>query len=257
MLIDTHAHLTDERYCGARDIIGGMSGDGLEKIITVAYSLESARECVALAEENENVYAAVGIHPDDAQRLTVDPTEELLGLSRSPKCVAIGEIGLDYFYEGTDKEKQNYWLEKQLDLVERATLPVCFHVRDAYADFYECIKRNVGKLKSGAVMHCFSGSLETAMTYVELGFYISFSGSITFKNAKKFPEIIRAVPLDRILVETDCPYLTPHPYRGSTNYPKMVRLTAQKIAEILDKPIEEIERITTQNAYSIFTKMKR
>lgn len=257
MLIDTHAHLTDERYGGAEEIISGMESDGLEKIITVAYSLESARECVVLAEKNANVYAAVGIHPDDAQKLTSDPRDELLALSRSPKCVAIGEIGLDYFYEGTDREKQNYWLDKQLELVAQAGLPVCFHVRDAYEDFSKSIKRNIKNIRSGAVLHCFSGSLETAKEYLDLGFYISFSGSITFKNAKKFPEIIKAVPLDRILVETDCPYLTPHPYRGSTNYPKMVRLTAEKIAEVLDKPLGEIERVTAENAYNIFTKMKR
>lgn len=257
MLIDTHAHLTDERYSGAGEIISAMKEDGLEKIITVAYNLQSARDCVALAEKNENIYCAVGVHPDDAQTLSADPCDELYALSRSPKCVAIGEIGLDYFYESTDREKQNYWLDKQFDLVERANLPVCFHVRDAYEDFRESIKRNLSKIKAGAVMHCYSGSLETVKEYVSLGFYVSFSGSITFKNAKKFPDIIRAVPLDRLLVETDCPYLTPHPFRGSTNYPKMVRLTAEKIAEVLEMPLSEVERITTENAYRIFTKMKR
>ncbi len=257
MLIDTHAHLTDERYGGAGEIIASMKSDGLEKIITVAYDLESSRDCVALAEQNENIYCAVGVHPNDAQHLTVSPLDELLSLSRSHKCVAIGEIGLDYHYDDTDKEKQNYWLDEQFKLVEKANLPVCFHIRDAYEDFFKAIARNSDRIKNGAVMHCYSGSLETACEFVKLGFYISFSGSVTFKNAKKFTEIIRAVPLDKLLVETDCPYLTPHPYRGETNYPKMVRLTAEKIAEVLEKPIEEIERITRENAYRIFTKMKR
>lgn len=257
MLIDTHAHLIDEVYGGAKDIIASMESDNLERIITVAYDLASSLDCVKMAEENEDIYCAVGIHPDNSQYLESDPRAQLLELSRSKKCVAIGEIGLDYHYESTQKEKQLFWLERQLELVEQAGLPVCFHVRDAYEDFYRVIKNNIGRIRSGAVMHCFSGSLETALSYVDMGFYISFSGSITFKNARKFPDIIRALPLDRILIETDCPYLAPTPHRGTTNYPRFVRYQAEKIAEVKELSVDEVIRATADNAYRVFTKMKR
>ena len=238
MLIDTHAHLTDERYGGAKEIIGSMHADGLEKIITVSYNLESAYRCAEIARLNKDVYCTAGIHPSDAQELTSDPS-------------------LDYFYPETDRDKQIYWLEKQLDVVCESGLPVCFHVRDAYEDMDRVLSRNADKLRNGVVMHCFSGSKETAQKYADMGFYISFSGSVTFKNAKKFYDIVPVVPLDRILIETDCPYLTPHPHRGETNYPRFVRFQAEKIAEILGLSFEEAEKITTDNAYRIFTKMKR
>lgn len=257
MLIDTHAHLTDERYGGAEKIIADMPDDGLERIITVGFDLDSSKKCVEIAEHNEAVYCAVGVHPSDTQKLTADPCDELTALSKSPKCVAIGEIGLDYFYPDTDRKVQNYWLDRQFELVQNCGLPVCFHVRDAYEDMFAAVKRNYAKIKNGAVLHCFSGSLETALSYIDMGFYISFSGSITFKNAKKFYDIIPALPLERILIETDSPYLTPHPHRGETNYPKMVRYQAEKIAEIRDMDYAEVERITTDNAYGIFKKMKR
>ena len=157
MLIDTHAHLTDEVYGGAKEIISSMESDSLEKIITVAYDLESARSCVRLAEQNENIYCAVGVHPDNSQYLDADPREELYRLSRSPKCVAIGEIGLDYHYESTQKDKQIYWLNRQLELVEQASLPVCFHVRDAYEDFYGVIKENISKIYHLAAEYKSSG----------------------------------------------------------------------------------------------------
>ena len=257
MLIDTHAHLTDSRYDGAESIISSMRADGLEKIITVGYDVESSAECVKIAEEHKDVYCAVGVHPSDAQKLSSDPCERLLKLSRSPKCAAIGEIGLDYFYPDTDREKQLYWLDRQLEMAGESGLPVCFHVRDAYEDMLRAVKRNISNLKNGAVMHCFSGSLETALTYLDMGFYISFSGSVTFKSAKKFYDIIPALPLDRILVETDCPYLKPHPHRGELNYPRFVRFQAEKIAEIRDMDYAEVERITTENAYRAFPKLLR
>ena len=257
MLIDTHAHLTDSRYDGAESIISSMRADGLEKIITVGYDVESSAECVKIAEEHKDVYCAVGVHPSDAQKLSSDPCERLLKLSRSPKCAAIGEIGLDFFSPVTDLEKQLYWLDRQLEMAGESGLPVCFHVRDAYEDMLRAVKRNISNLKNGAVMHCFSGSLETALTYLDMGFYISFSGSVTFKNAKKFYDIIPALPLDRILVETDCPYLTPHPHRGELNYPRFVRFQAEKIAEIRDMDYAEVERITTENAYRAFPKLLR
>lgn len=257
MLIDTHAHLTDERYGGAREIIDNMTADGLERIITVGYDMESSSECKRIAESNAAIYFDAGVHPSDSQRLTSDPADELVALCADPKCVAVGEIGLDYHYDDTDRKTQIYWLERQLEVVDQTGLPVCFHVRDAYEDFETVIRRNLGKLKGGAVLHCYSGSKETAEKFVDLGFYVSFSGSVTFSNAKKFYDIVPVVPRDKILIETDCPYLAPVPYRGKTNYPRYVRKQAEKIAEILDEDYAAIERLTTDNAYRIFPKMQR
>ncbi len=257
-LIDTHAHLCDEIYGGAEEIISNMAADGLSRIITVAYDLPSSEFNVELAAKHEKIYFTAGVHPNNADEKGVSDKEceRLLELSKDKKCVAIGEIGLDYHYESTNKANQKEALEKQLCVAEQAELPVAFHIRDSYEDAYGIIKNHAAKLKKSAVMHCFSGSAETAKQYLDMGFYISFSGSVTFKNAKKFPEIIKNIPLDRLLVETDSPYLTPDPFRGTTNYPKFVSLTAKKIAEILGKDEDEIARITTENAYRLFFKMK-
>ena len=255
MLIDTHAHLTDPKYEGAREIIDSMEADGLERIIAVGYNEFTSAYSVKIAEENEKIYAAVGVHPSDAASVGQGYIGTLSDLCDTEKCVAIGEIGLDYHYEDTDKRAQHRVLAEQLELVREKKLPAIFHVRDAYGDFYEMIKEYRDRLTAGAVMHCFSGSKETALTYADMGFYISFSGSITFKNSKAH-EIIAALPLDKILIETDCPYLAPTPHRGEINYPKYVRYQAEKIAEVKNISAEEAAEITRQNAYRLFAKMK-
>lgn len=257
MLIDTHAHLTDERYGGGQDIINNMAAEGLEKIVTVGYDLVSSRAAQALADANENVYFACGFHPNDTGKIADGDLDELLRMTRDPKCAAVGEIGLDYYYDDTDRPTQKRWLAAQLELVEAAKLPAIFHVRDAYGDFDEIVRQNLGKLTAGGVLHCFSGSKEFAAEYVKHGFYVSFSGAITFKNAARAPEIVRSIPRDRLLVETDCPYLTPAPHRGKLNYPAYVRYTAQKAAEMRGDPPEALEAFTTDNAYRFYGKMKR
>lgn len=257
MLIDTHAHLTDERFCGSEGIITDMSADGLERIITVGYDMESSLSGLEIAESHDAVYCAVGFHPSETAKFAAADNDRLLKAANSPKCVAIGEIGLDYHYEDTDKQTQHRVLEAMFELCGQSALPVIFHVRDSYEDMFKLVKANLSKFKAGGVVHCFSGSKETALAYIDLGFHISFTGSITFKNAVKFPDIINSLPIERILVETDCPYLAPVPHRGEVNYPKYVRFQAEKIAEITGRTYEEIERITTLNAYSLFTKMKR
>lgn len=256
MLIDTHAHLTDEVYEGAEALIASMKADGLEKIITVGYDLDSSKQGLDIAKKHKDIYCAVGVHPSNAQSLTHDVFDELLDLSREPKVVAIGEIGLDYHYDDTDREKQLRWLNRQLDVVEAAELPVCFHVRDSYEDMQKVFAARRSSMKAGGVMHCFSGSLETALYYISEGFYISFAGAVTFKNAKKFPDILRALPLDRILVETDAPYLSPHPHRGEVNYPARVSLTAAFIAGVLGLEPQEFAAQTTKNAYAAFPKLR-
>lgn len=255
MLIDTHAHLTDVKYGGAREIIDNMEQDGLERIIAVGFNEFTSAYSVKIAEENEKIFAAVGVHPSDAATAGQGYLGALSDLCDSDKCVAIGEIGLDYHYEDTDKRAQHRVLCEQLELVREKKLPAVFHVRDAYGDFYDIISKHRDCVTAGAVMHCFSGSKETALIYADMGFYISFSGSITFKNSKA-GEIISALPLERILIETDCPYLAPVPHRGEINYPKYVRCQAEKIAEIRGVSVEEIIKITRDNAYRAFAKMK-
>ncbi len=257
MLIDTHAHLTDERYGSPEEIIAGMRADGLERIVSVGFDMASSLGAHAIAEANEDVYCAVGFHPCDVGGMRKGDYERLLSLSKSDKCVAIGEIGLDYHYPDTDKPVQHKGLETMFELVKEAELPAIFHIRDADGDMLDCVKRNRDKFSKTGVVHCFSGSKETAKEYVDMGFYISFTGAITFKNAAKFPEIIKSIPLDRILVETDCPYLTPVPHRGEINYPKYVKYQSMYIAGVLGKSSEEVANITTENAYRLFSKMKR
>ncbi len=280
MLTDTHAHLSDFSDLES-EIINKMGADDLGTIIAASYDLDSAYKSRDIAQKNKDIYFTAGVHPSNTAFLKGEGTEaflaamknpaspaagviggrpayceELLALSRGPKCVAIGEIGLDYHYEDTNREVQKLELLRQLDVVEAADLPVVFHVRDSYEDMLDIIKSNLHKLPRRGVMHCFAGSLETAKIYVDMGFYISFSGVITFKNAKKFPEIIRALPKDRVLIETDCPYLAPDPYRGQTNYPKYVRRVAEKLSEIWGTDYEEAAALTSANARAIFTKIK-
>ena len=256
MLIDTHAHLTDERYAGAEAIIAAMADDGLERIVTVGYDLPSSRAAAALAAAHPAAYFAAGVHPNDTGRLRDGDLDELLALTRDPKCVAIGEIGLDYHYPDTDKATQLRWLEAQLELAAKTKLPVVFHIRDAYGDFDAVMRRKIGCLTGGAVLHCFSGSKEFALHYVDNGFYVSFSGSITFKNAVRLAEVVPAIPADRLLVETDCPYLTPEPHRGKLNYPAYVRYTAEKAAALRGEPFETLAQNTTANAYRFYYKMR-
>lgn len=256
MLIDTHAHLTDERYGGAEAIIAAMADDGLERIVTIGYDLPSSRAAAALAAAHPAVYFAAGVHPNDTGRLRDGDLDELLALTRDPKCVAIGEIGLDYHYPDTDKATQLRWLEAQLELAAQTKLPVVFHIRDAYGDFDAVMRRKIGCLTGGAVLHCFSGSKEFALHYVDNGFYVSFSGSITFKNAVRLAEVVPAIPADRLLVETDCPYLTPEPHRGKLNYPAYVRYTAGKAAALRGEPFETLAQNTTANAYRFYYKMR-
>lgn len=254
MLIDTHAHLTDERI-DCKQVIADMKADGLDRIITVGYNMESSVGSYDIAQTDDRVFCALGIHPSNTNEVKDGDYDKLLELSKNKKVVAIGEIGLDYHYDDTDKVKQQKEFLAQMDLVKSANLPVAIHLRDAYQDMYNLIKANKDKFSKGGVMHCFSGSKETALQYIDMGFYISFSGTITFKNAKSYPDIIKAIPRDRILIETDCPYLAPTPFRGQLNYPKYVSYQAERIGDILLESPEKIKEITYQNAFRLFDKL--
>ena len=249
-MIDTHAHLQDKRL-DEKQIIANMKNDGLTKIICVGFDLFTSERGIEIAKDNENVFASVGIHPNSAFEAKDGDLDRIFELSKEKKVVAIGEIGLDYFHKFSDKDTQKHFLIKQLDLLAQTNLPAIFHLRDAYLDMQNIINEHKHKIKSGAVMHCFSGSIETAKFYCDLGYHISFGGAVSFKNAK-CDEIIKSIPLDRLLVETDCPWMSPEPMRGKTNEPKNVRFVINKIASVLGKSFLEIEKITSDNAKKLF-----
>lgn len=250
MLFDTHAHLDDDKFdIDREDIIAYIKDEGVSCLVNIGADMESSRTSVSLAEEHDFIYAAVGVHPYDAPELTDDDLEELRRLSKNEKVVAIGEIGLDYHFPDTDKEGQKEGFRKQIALAKELSLPYVVHDRDSHQDCYDIIKES-GYFNG--VMHCFSGSSEFAKQMTDLGFYISFAGTVTFKNAKKVKEAALTVPMDRILIETDCPYLSPEPHRGKRNNPANVRFVAEMIAEIKGIPFEEVCKITMENGKRFF-----
>ena len=257
MLIDTHCHLNDEKLlCNADRIVASLKDDGLESAICVGYDMPSSECAVTLAEKFEEIYAAVGVHPHDADTLDDEACQRILELAKHKKVVAIGEIGLDYYYDLSEREVQKSAFAKQIELANQAELPIALHVRDAYEDTRKILFDMKGYIKNGLLLHCYSGSSEYVKIFDKLDAYYAFGGAITFKNAKHNLESLAVVPKGRLLLETDCPYMTPVPFRGKTNEPKYVSLVAQKAAQVLGMSVEEIEEITTQNAKRLFTRMK-
>lgn len=252
---DTHAHCDDKRFeeeyeGGTRGVIKDCLSDNISHIINIGTNLENSRASIKLSEEFENVYASCGIHPSD---VFYDNPDQAIGvieeLLKHPHAVALGEIGLDYHYEDVPKDLQMIYFEKQMHLAEKLQIPVIIHDRDAHGDCLDMIKR-FPSVKG--VFHSFSGSAEMALELVKLGWYISFSGTVTFKNAKKPKEACVVVPDDRLLIETDAPYLAPTPHRGELNRSSYVQLTAEEIASLRGVSVEEIQRITTENAKRLF-----
>lgn len=257
MLIDTHCHLNDERlFCDADAIVANFQSDGIESVICVGYDIPSSERAVSLARKFESVYAAVGVHPHDADTLCDEACQKILELARDEKTVAIGEIGLDYYYDLSERQVQQSAFKKQIELAAQAQLPVVLHVRDAYEDTRKILFDMKDYLQNGLLLHCYSGSCEYVKIFDKLDAYYAFGGAITFKNAKHNLESLAAVRKDRLLLETDCPYMTPVPFRGKTNEPKYVALVADKAAQVLGLSEEEVEQITTQNAKRLFTRMK-
>jgi len=250
-LFDTHAHYDADAFDADRlELLASMPGRGVELILNPGCDVPSSRAAVELAERFPFVYAAVGVHPEECGGWTGGELEALRELARHPKVRAIGEIGLDYYWEeNPPRELQREVLHAQLELAEELKLPVIIHDREAHGDCLEIVRAHP---KVTGVYHCYSGSLEDAKVLVKLGWMLSFTGSITFKNARKAPEIIAWLPMDRIMVETDSPYLTPVPYRGKRNDSGYVRLVAEKIAEIKGLDPEEVARITLENGRRFF-----
>ena len=255
---DSHAHYYDERFEleiseGVDTLIGALLKDSVSFIVNIGTSPETSRLAIEQAKRYENMYTAIGIHPSDTRFLTDIDSEldDIEALIRDPenKCVCLGEIGLDYHYDGTDKEKQMEYFERQMLLAEKLGLPVCIHDREAHADVMDVIRRHPNVK---GILHSFSGSAEMALELVKLGYYISFSGTLTFTNARKPREVAAVLPRDRVLIETDCPYLTPHPHRGKTNHSGYLSYTNVTLADIFGVSEEECARITEENARRVF-----
>lgn len=252
MFIDSHAHLDDSRFDGDRDIlIKSLKDNDIELVINIGADLQSSIDSLKLADKYDNIYATIGVHPHSAKEVTEETLEEFRKLAKHPKVVAIGEIGLDFYYDNSPRDIQRKWFREQLKLAKELNLPVVIHSREATKETYDIIKEEQDGTLRG-VLHCFSASKEVAMEYIKLGFYISLAGPVTFKNARVAKEVAKAVPLDKLLIETDCPYLAPEPNRGRRNEPKYVRYVAEKITELRGIPVEEVAEQTRKNTKELF-----
>ncbi len=254
MLIDTHCHLTMPQYDTDRtDVINRARDTGISHIITIGTDIEDSRRAIALAQEYEFIYAAIGIHPHDAKDFidSENISAALKGLASNKKVVALGETGLDYHYMHSPAKIQQEHFRLEIRLAKSLGLPVIVHSRDAKDDTLQILKEeNAGT--AGGVLHCFSGDIGMAEKAMEMGLYVSFSGVITFKNARNILDIVKAVPLNRILIETDAPFLTPVPHRGKRNEPAFVKLVSEKVAEIKDISLEDLEMELISNASRLF-----
>jgi TatD DNase family protein len=254
MLIDTHSHLDDERYDADReDIIRRAQAAGVGAFVTIGCDLTSSRAAVSLAERHESVYASVGVHPHEVRHIADDWYDELRRLAQHKKVVGYGEIGLDYHYNHSPPRLQRERFREQIGLARDLHLPIIVHTREAQDDTL-MILREEQAADAGGVFHCFSGDAALAKAALDLGFYLSFSGVITFQNASALREVVKTVPLDHLLVETDCPYLTPVPHRGKRNEPAYVRLVAEKILELRGEigSLEQLGEVTSENARRLF-----
>ncbi|MBQ8402883.1 MAG: TatD family hydrolase [Clostridia bacterium] len=252
-LFDTHAHYTDESFLGKEELIRDIFAGDVGHIITVAVDAADSEKCVNLASQYENMFASVGIHPSEITEISDIPAE-VAKLERHiahNKCVALGEMGLDYHWAKAYAEEQKKLFERQMELAVETGLPVIIHDREAHGDTFDIIKRYEGKVSG--VMHCYSGHAELAREYVKMGWYVSFTGVITYKNAQKNVESAQAVPLDRLLIETDCPYLTPVPMRKKKNHSGFLHYTAEFTAGALGVDYETFVETTTANAKKLFS----
>lgn len=252
-LIDSHAHLDGEKFADDRAaVVERALAAGVVKIITMGDSLESSARSVALAERFEPIYAAVGVHPEEAQPMTAATDEQLAAWAAQEKVVAIGEIGLDYYWEKDEEKRalQRAIFVRQLDLARQLKLPVCIHDREAHGDMMKILKTEGRGLRG--VLHCYSGSWEMAAELLKGYWYFGIDGPLTYKNAAKLPEIVQRLPAERILVETDSPYLSPMPFRGRRNEPAHVLYVAKKAAELRGESLEDFARATRENTRALY-----
>ncbi|MEJ8751984.1 TatD family hydrolase [Lagierella sp. ICN-221743] len=251
-MIDSHAHLDEERFDEDRDeLIKSLKENAISYIINPSSDMETSRRVVKLSNRYDNIFAAVGIHPHDAEGFKEEDLDELRELSKDERVVAIGEIGLDYYYDNSPREIQKEVFKKQLELAYELDLPVIIHTRDAMGDTYDILKEFEGRVRG--VMHCYTGSVEMAEKFMKLGFYISIAGPVTFKNAVNVREMAKQIPLERLLIETDSPYLAPVPNRGKRNDPTNVRYVADMLANLKEIQIDKIIEHSRENTVKLFS----
>ncbi len=257
-IFETHAHYEDEQFNEDRnEVFENVYATGVERVVNVGSDMETSRKSIDLASSNEKIYAAVGIHPTYAASCDDEAICELRQMCADDKVVAIGEIGLDYYWDDCPEEIQKESFIKQLELAKELDMPIIIHSRDACADTLEILKGFVEDLKKSgrkirAVMHCFSYSPEVAKEYIDMGFYLGIGGVVTFKNSKKLVETVKEIPLERMVLETDSPYLTPVPFRGKRNDSSKLTYVIEKIAEIKETDAEEVSRVTWDNSCRLY-----
>ncbi|OLN21306.1 hydrolase TatD [Domibacillus antri] len=252
MLFDTHVHLNADQFQeDIEEVVARAQEAGVSRMVVVGFDRVTIERAMDLITRYEFLYAAVGWHPVDAIDMTEADLAWIEELSAHPKVVALGEMGLDYHWDKSPKDIQKDVFRKQIRLAKKVKLPIVIHNREATQDIVDILKEE-GAEEIGGIMHCFSGSAETALECVKMNFYISLGGPVTFKNAKKPKEVAAAVPLEKLLIETDCPYLAPHPYRGKRNEPAYVKLVAEEIAALKSCSYEEVAEATMQNALKLF-----
>jgi TatD DNase family protein len=250
-LFDTHAHLNDDAFDSDREaVIESLAEYGVCRVIDVACDVRTVDKTLDLLEKYPFIYGTAGMHPHDAQAMDNSLMDKLRKVLSHKKMLALGEIGLDYHYDFSPREVQRRWFAEQLELARELDMPVTLHIREAFGDCMDILKAHKNGLRG--VMHCYSGSVETAYECLDLGLAFSFGGAVTFKNAKKPIEVIEKLPLESILLETDCPYMTPVPYRGKRNDPSFIGLVAERIAEVKGMSVEELSEVTFNNANRVF-----
>jgi len=254
-VIDTHAHLNDSKFDNDLDDAISRAADvGVDRIVVCGYDMASSRSAVEMALQYQGVFASVGIHPHDAKHFTDEALREITELSECSEVIAIGEIGLDFHYDFSPRAEQFAAFEAQIKLAGDLNLPIIVHSRESNPEAIEVLRRNKANIV-GCVFHCFSGDEDFAREVLDMGFYIGVDGPITYKASEKLRRVVEMCPMDRLLIETDCPYLTPVPYRGKRNEPSYVRYVAEEVAHIKNISFEEIYEITTTNARRLFPRL--
>ena len=252
MIFESHAHYDDEAFDQDREeILRECRDQGIEAIVNVSASLSSVKSTLALAKQYPFLYAAVGIHPDETGELNEESFAWLREQCRQPKVVAVGEIGLDYYWDKERHELQKYWFHRQMELAKELKLPVIIHSREAAADTLEAVQKAHSPKLRGVIL-CFSYTAELARAYLDMGYYIGIGGVVTFKNAKKLKEVVKMLPLERILLETDCPYLAPEPHRGKRNSSLNLPYIAEAIGRLKGVETEKVIRVTNENAKALY-----
>ena len=250
-MIDAHCHLYDEKFDEIRDEVIKELESSKQICVCSADNVEHSLMCIDLATKSPFIYATIGTHPHEVIEFSVEDLETYKTLSKNKKVVAIGEIGLDYYYDKDTQDRQKEVLLSQIKLADELSLPCVFHVREAMGDFLEIVKENKKYFKNSGVIHSFSGSVETARELIKLGYYLGVGGILTFKNSK-LVDVIKSIPIEYILLETDSPFLTPEPFRKYKNEPKYIPIIAEKLAQLKEIDVNEVMKITTNNANSVF-----